>query len=410
MKNPKDNIFKAWTAKEKQEEADLVREKNTAANMYDDLTYGQENQRANQINIGLKFLCNTASFITGTIALWLVYSFLMGPIVAALLATTTAILFELKKNQYNKKGFKYLLKYQDRSKKIVWPMIGTAIISMVLAIIGAITAPKLNPAPPVALNAYISLDSINQAHIPQIAEADTAAQALWKQHRKPRKGGGWRWSTHKNAQPAKDLHTEKTKLVLEEKQELNAAIKAARAENQEIKKQNKALEQKGTQNHNNNLLLSQVLLVIIAILFEFFYPYLSFEIAYYFLRVDIDNRPELYLDGQLEKLENKSFFGILTGRNQNLNSMQFDFSEKDTHLDDEKEEDQLEQTPKTPHVKTPHVKTPKKLNPGEAICELEVCSKAYKYTRTSQKYCSDDCRKTAHQIKKLQERLENYNN
>ena len=281
-------------------------------------------------------------------------------------------------------------------------MYGAAFISIALSIAGALKAPELNPMKVPILKLSINMDSLVSYHQEKIILATIDAQKFFDKHKKRRKdGNGFRWSTHKDAKPYKQVHKQKEEHIKEEKKELITAINLAKEKNNNIEQKNSSLIEETKKNHKNNLLLSMILLVITAILFEIAYYYLSYEMAWYKLRVFIDDLDPAEQKKALEDLNEKSLRNLLSNQNQNLNStMQIQFeSQKDGKLDT-----------LTSNVMTPSVKTHKikdiKLLPGQKICKLEECSKIYNYFRIDQKFCQSDCRKIAHMKKKLQEKLE----
>jgi hypothetical protein len=370
LKNSKDKKFE-----EHQQSVFNLLEK-TAKNLFEDKHFHEEFKGVFAFSSFLKIVSSVVSFCTGFIAIQIATKLLFGYWASGIFAFTVCVSLEGIKAFFWRINSKWFLKYRKISKAILFALVGLHLVSLVFSAYGGWMLPTMVDAPSVENVPKVNEDSISQPYLLAIALIDEQLRSNNLKLSENQSNSTIR-TFNKNIETLLSQKTAKETA-------LNLAILSAKEERSiEVqKKQEKLLERKKIR--NEEIETARFSCLIASVFFELLFVICSCFCVYYLFRLNID----LSSDEEQEQLQDQK--EISTNGVKTLSKQQ---GHQAPPILEQK-------TAKKPAKIGFHGRclNSKKEQPKE--CVLDGCSETWTKGAHNKKYCSNECRQLAHQLKK----------
>lgn len=376
--NPKNGIYHAYTAKLKSVTSKQAKE------LYQDRYFSDEYKAVFVGAISLKSIANFCSAITFGLAAYLAFLPLFGFYPAAIVGTFSSVLFEILKVYIWRIVSKNLLKYKRISAVAIAVLCALHLVSLLASVFGAWKLPTMTQANAIAVVKFVNVDSIANSYLPQIAAIDQVIQSQSKES-----AGVTSNSTKRTLANTIKVQAEQKNTILAAQK---GAIEHANSKNKELGA-NRAKSAKNEQERRNKELeQQQIACVLVTVFFEVVLVLCSIFIAYYLFRQFIDDEAMTEIEGneQAQKAIVQAPKTPMPGiaHEAPVRAVIKGFADYDGKRQDGKRQE-----------------VEKQALDYTRICELEDCQTPFIHAIHNQKYCTEDCRKTAYDQRKQARRL-----
>lgn len=396
LKNPKDQNFETH-----QEKVFNVVEK-AAINAFKDKYFHEEYRGVFLLALILKFISNLVSFCTGFIALNIATKLFFGENLSLFFSFSICIGFELLKTFLWKINSKKYLKYKQVSKIIICSLVALHFISLGFSAYGGWMLPSLVDPVKQETVPEIKKDSISKTYLAAIAVIDGQLKKNYEGMKKV-----------KGSNSTLRTFNDNVRLLLSQKEAketaLNLAILKAEEARQQKVQEFASIFLGAKLKRNEEIRTARVSCLFASLFFELLFIACACFSVFYLYRLNVD----LEAPTEDERSNNNADETVLTDPTKNIPKPT---STQEAHeapplVDNKppteiqkigfKQNDRLDSKKSSLEDKTSIClddKTSICLDSKE--CALPSCSETWTGGKHNKKFCSDNCRKLAYQIRK----------
>lgn len=392
LKNPKDQNFETH-----QNKVLSIVEK-AARETFKDKYFHEEYQNVFLLAIVLKFISNLISFCTGVIAVNIAIKLLFGENLSLFFAFSICVIFEGLKTYLWKINNKKYLKYKDASKAIIFSLVALHFLSLGFSAFGGWMLPTLVDPIKKEVVPQINKDSISAPYLLAIAEINKQIEA-----------NNAKISTTNSNSTLKTFN-KNVSVLLSQKIAKEKALNLAILKEEELRQQKvqeiASIFLEAKLKRNEEIKTARISCLFASLFFELLFVVCACFSAFYLYRLDIDLKAEAETNNKSEEtpvltnpqqtkqnteLSTQQAHEAPTVGKKTTKQRQIGFFQKNNCLDsknsdlDSKESNCLDSKKDC-------------LNGKE--CALPSCSETWQGGSHNKKFCSDNCRKLAYQIRK----------